>query len=59
LLVLTHARVRLCQRATAFQVLDDVASLRQGLAAIVANADSVDYAFQTIATLTQQQACNL
>ncbi len=42
------------QKAASFQVLDDIASLRQGIASIAMNAGSVDNALQTVAGLTQQ-----
>lgn len=42
------------QKAASFQVLDDIASLRQGIASIAMNAGSVGNALQAVAGLTQQ-----
>jgi hypothetical protein len=42
------------QKAASFQVLGDIASLRQGIASIAMNAGSVDNVLQAVAGLTQQ-----
>jgi glutamate mutase epsilon subunit len=55
-LALTDLFLFIHQKAASFQVLDDIASLRQGIASIAMNAGSVDNALQAVAGLTQQQA---
>jgi hypothetical protein len=53
-LALTDLFLFIHQKAASFQVLDDIASLRQGIASIAMNAGSVGNALQAVAGLTQQ-----
>ncbi|ELR18273.1 uncharacterized protein ACA1_370270 [Acanthamoeba castellanii str. Neff] len=54
----SDARLQFNPKAASFQVLDDIASLRQGIASIAMNAGSVGNALQAVAGLTQQLSNN-